>query len=141
MRILLADDDKIERTALIGILQEQGTFEIKEAENGQKALDILCDGFRPDLCFFDIRMPHIDGVELLQRIRRDPLFRSLKVVITSANRDRKIIITLAGLQISGYLLKPYDAQQAAAILLPILSGSRPPGPQPEASGLDPTGVT
>lgn len=120
MKILLADDDKIERLALADILGKQGGMEIQEAEDGQQALDILCDGYRPDLCFFDIRMPHLDGVQLLQRIRRDPQFRALKVVITSSNRDRDTIVVLAKLQISGYLLKPYDVQKAAAILQPLL---------------------
>jgi CheY-like chemotaxis protein len=123
MKILLADDDKIERTALRELIGDQPNLEIIEVDNGQAALDTLCDGLKPDLCIFDIRMPHVDGVELLQRMRRDPLLRGLKVVMTSATRDRDTIVTLAKLQIAGYLLKPYDAAKSRAILQPFLAAA------------------
>jgi CheY-like chemotaxis protein len=123
MKILLADDDKIERTALRELIGDQPNLEIIELENGQSALDALCDGLKPDLCIFDIRMPHVDGVELLTRMRRDPLLRGLKVVMTSATRDRDTIVALAKLQIAGYLLKPYDPAKSRAILQPFLAAA------------------
>lgn len=123
MKILLADDDKIERTALRELIGNQPGLEIIEADNGQTTLDMLCDGLKPDLCIFDIRMPKIDGIELLQRMRRDPLLRGLKVVMTSATRDRETILTLAKLQIAGYLLKPYDAAKTRAVLQPFLAAA------------------
>ncbi|MGC4073889.1 MAG: response regulator [Nibricoccus sp.] len=123
MKILLADDDKIERTALRESIGEQPNLEIVEVENGQAALDALCDGLKPDLCIFDIRMPHVDGLELLQRMRRDPLLRGLKVLMTSATRDRDTILALAKLQIAGYLLKPYDAAKTRAVLQPLFAAA------------------
>jgi CheY-like chemotaxis protein len=123
MKILLADDDKIERTALRELIGAQPNLEIVEVEDGQAALDALCDGLKPDLCILDIRMPKIDGIELLQRIRRDPLLRALKVVMTSATRDRDTILALAKLQIAGYLLKPYDAAKTRAVLQPFLAAA------------------
>jgi two-component system, chemotaxis family, chemotaxis protein CheY len=123
MKILLADDDKIERTALRELIGDQPNLEIIEMENGQAALDALCDGLKPDLCIFDIKMPRIDGLELLQRIRRDPLLRGLKVVMTSATRDRDTILALAKLQLAGYLLKPYDSEKSRAVLQPLLSAA------------------
>jgi two-component system, chemotaxis family, chemotaxis protein CheY len=123
MKILLADDDKVERAALRELIGEQPNLEILEVEDGQAALDALCDGLKPDLCIFDIRMPKIDGIELLQRMRRDPLLRALKVVMTSATRDRETILTLAKLQLTGYLLKPYDPAKSRAILQPLLASA------------------
>ena len=123
MKILLADDDKIERTALRELFGGHSTIEILEVEDGQAALDALCDGLKPDLCIFDIRMPKVDGIELLQRMRRDPLLRGLKVVMTSATRDRETILTLAKLQIAGYLLKPYDLVRTRAVLQPLLAAA------------------
>jgi two-component system, chemotaxis family, chemotaxis protein CheY len=129
MKILLADDDKIERTALRELIGEQPNLELIEVEDGQAALDALCDGLKPDLCIFDIRMPKVDGVELLQRMRRDPLLRPLKVVMTSATRDRDTILTLAKLQLSGYLLKPYDTAKSRAVLQPLLAAAAAANPQ------------
>ena len=123
MKILLADDDKVERLALRQLIGDQPHLEIVEVEDGQAALDALCDGLRPALCILDIRMPKIDGIELLQRLRRDPVLRGLKVVMTSATRDRETILTLAKLQIAGYLLKPYDAAKTRAVLAPLLTAT------------------
>ena len=119
-KILLADDDAIERAALRDLLKTEHGWDITEVDDGQAALDRLCDGYRPDVCLLDIRMPRLDGVQLLQRIRREPTLRDLQVIITSASRDKEIIITLAKLKIAGYLLKPYDADKTRALLHKLL---------------------
>jgi CheY-like chemotaxis protein len=126
VKILIADDDPVTREALRAILLPLATVQITEVENGQAALDSLCDGLRPDLCIFDLNMPHLGGLELLQRIRRDPILRGTKVVVTSATRDRQTIVALAKLQISGYLLKPYDPAKVSATIEPLLPREAPP---------------
>ncbi len=126
MKLLIADDDQVSRTALKEIMALSSEWEIFEVDDGQDALDVLCDGFKADLCIFDIKMPRVDGVELLQRIRRDRHLKSLKVVMTSASRDRETIVTLARLQISGYLLKPYDAAKTKAVLQPLIPKTTDP---------------
>lgn len=127
--LLLIDDQEIDRVALRQILAAEPTWEIQEATGGQEALDLLCGGLRPRVCLADLRMPGMDGMELLRRIRRDRDLRGLKVVITSASRDRTMIVELAKLGIDGYLLKPYDAGKALATLRPMmapLDGDEPP---------------
>jgi CheY-like chemotaxis protein len=61
-------------------------------------------------------MPQLDGRALLARIREDPALRDLRVVIISSAQDREEIVALARLQISGYLLKPFDATKVKATL-------------------------
>lgn len=115
-KIFIVDDDEIERTALKEILKAEPDWQVIEAVDGQQALDLLCDGLRPHLSLFDLRMPRIEGMELLQRVRRDPALKQLPVAISSATRDRDTVITLSKLGISGYLLKPYVADKVLAIL-------------------------
>ncbi len=107
-RILIIDDDAVTRTALKDIVNTESPQVIDEAADGQAALDLLCDGLRPDLCILDLQMPNMGGLELLQRIRRDPKLGYLKVVVSSSNRDREVILALSKLSISGYILKPFD---------------------------------
>lgn len=131
MKILIADDEAIERTTLRDILRDEPGIEIIESGDGRDALDLLCDGLKPDLCLIDIRMPRIDGMEMLQRMRRDPMLKNIKVVIASSNRDKNVILSLAQLNISGYLLKPYDETKVKATLGPlikdaVLNRSEPP---------------
>jgi two-component system, chemotaxis family, chemotaxis protein CheY len=126
MKLLIADDDSVSRIALREIVGQPEGLEVIEVEDGQAALDMLCDGLRPDLTIIDLRMPKLDGMQLLQRIRRDPDLKRLKVAITSVTRDRDTIVSLAKLQISGYLLKPYDAAKTREVLKPLLTPAEVP---------------
>lgn len=132
-QILIVDDEAIERTALRGILAAEPSWKIHEAIDGQKALDLLRSGFRPQLCIVDVQMPRVGGVEFLRRIRNDPDLRELRVVIASANRDRATILELAKLAIDGYLLKPFEAERILGGLRPILATIR--DPDEDSSGL------
>jgi CheY-like chemotaxis protein len=120
-RILITEDQETERIALREILRGESAWEITETKDGQEALDLLCDGLRPDVCLIDLRMPKVDGLQMLQRMRRDPLLRDIKVIITSSSRDKDTIVALARLKISGYLLKPYNAEKTFAALRPVLA--------------------
>ncbi len=113
-KILIIDDDPVARTALKSLLSTESPQVFDEAADGQSALDLLCDGLRPDLVMLDLQMPNMGGLELLQRIRRDSKLGHLKVIVSSGNRDREIILALAKLSISGYLLKPYDSIKTLA---------------------------
>ena len=128
---MLVDDQEIERTALRTILATETNWAVTEAADGQVALDVLCSELRPQLCLVDLRMPNVDGLEFLQRVRRDPNLRGLKVMITSASRDRSTIVELAKLGIEGYLLKPYDPEKTLAVMRPVMAQFADPD---EASG-------
>lgn len=120
-RILIAEDQETERTALRAILKAEPGWEVTEVKDGQEAMDLLCDGFRPDVCLLDLRMPRVDGLEMLRRMRRDPLLRDIKVVVASGSRDKETIVSLAKLAISGYLLKPYNPEKTLATLRPLVA--------------------
>ncbi|ACB76115.1 response regulator [Opitutus terrae] len=132
-QILIVEDEAIERTALREILGAESSWKIHEAIDGQKALDLLRRGFRPQLCIVDLQMPKIGGVEFLRRIRDDPDLRGLRVVIASGNRDRATILALAKLAIDGYLLKPFETERILSVLRPILATI--PDPDEDSSGL------
>jgi DNA-binding response OmpR family regulator len=66
-KILVVDDEENIRELYRDELVEQG-FEVELAEDGFKALERL-DAFRPDLVTLDVKMPGIDGLEVLRRIR------------------------------------------------------------------------
>jgi two-component system chemotaxis response regulator CheY len=124
MKILLVDDDPLERTALRDILRAQGDWTIVEAPNGKKAQEMLFSGLEPDVCIFDVKMPDMPGVQLLGLIRQDPLLKHLKVIMTSSGRDRDTIVALGKLGISGYLLKPYTLERTGPALTQMLGAAK-----------------
>ena len=111
MKILHADDDAISRIALRHILKAEPTWQIVEAQDGQAAWELLEGGLEPDLCLFDIKMPRLNGHELVQRMRADPRWGDMRVVMISSIRSREMITSLAALRISAYVLKPYVASK------------------------------
>jgi CheY-like chemotaxis protein len=122
-RILIAEDQETECAALREILKAEPGWDVTLAKDGQAAMDVLCDGFHPDVCLLDLRMPRMDGLQMLQRMRRDPVLRDIKVVVTSGTRDKETILALAKLSISGYLLKPYNAEKTLATIRPLLASA------------------
>ncbi|HTR00529.1 MAG TPA: response regulator [Candidatus Acidoferrum sp.] len=129
MKLLIIDDDPLSRAVLLEIIGQQPELEVQEAGNGVEALDVLHTGFRPDLCLLDLQMPEMGGIELLQRMRVHADYRNLKVVVTSASRERRTIETLSKLQISGYLLKPFDIAKSQVMLQQVLAAG-PVAPKP-----------
>ncbi|MBP7936754.1 MAG: response regulator [Phycisphaerae bacterium] len=100
MKILHAHDDATSRIALRHILKAEPTWQITEARDDQAAWDLLEGGLEPNLCLFDIKMPRLNGHELVQRMRSDPRWRSMRVAMISSVRNREMILSLAALQIS-----------------------------------------
>ena len=103
IRILIVDDHPVVRNGLIGMLSGRPEFEIAgEASDGQQAVDQSAR-LRPQVILMDLRMPVMDGVEAITRIRaRQPEVHVL--VLTTYDTDADILRAIeAGA--TGYILK------------------------------------
>lgn len=88
-RILVAEDQVMQRIALVGMLQAQG-YEVDEVEDGQLLLDTLLKGDKKyDLVITDQNMPKMNGVDALEIIRADARFSNLPVIVHSDEVDEK----------------------------------------------------
>ena len=81
--ILVIDDDEDIRGALANILELSG-YEVAVAADGQEGEDLLQLGLEPTAVVLDLMMPRMDGWTFLSRLRSDPRFQDLPVVVTSA---------------------------------------------------------
>jgi two-component system chemotaxis response regulator CheY len=114
--LLAVDDDPVIRAAVTVILKSCPDWEVKFAVDGQDGFDCLYAGLRPDLVLTDLNMGNVDGVTLINRIRKDRNFAALNVAATTgsnyaANREK-----LSGLNVLSLLPKPVDAGQLQALL-------------------------
>jgi DNA-binding NarL/FixJ family response regulator len=103
IKILMADDHPVVRAGIRGMLETQPDFEVvAEAENGQKAIEQVSK-VKPDVVLMDLRMPEMDGVEAIGKIKnRHPEIHIL--VLTTYDTDADIVRAVeAGA--TGYLLK------------------------------------
>lgn len=94
-RILLVEDDPNHRWVMRRILDNAFGDEIsvEEVETGERALERAARKPEIDLMLLDLNLPGIGGIEVLKRVRADPLTRGLPVVILTSSQEREDIAT------------------------------------------------
>ncbi|HTP24132.1 MAG TPA: response regulator [Anaeromyxobacteraceae bacterium] len=81
--VLVVEDDEMIRTAIAEILEMMG-YAVVVACDGEDAVDLLQVGLEPNAVVLDMMMPRMDGWTFLSRIRADPKYQELPVVVASA---------------------------------------------------------
>ncbi len=102
--ILLVEDERIARSMLKRHLVRLNV-EIMEAENGKEALEKIAEK-RPHLVLSDLMMPVMNGFDFVQEMKKDPLLRSIPIIITTADNDMKTREKLLWLGADDYTTKP-----------------------------------
>jgi two-component system NarL family response regulator len=118
--VLVVDDHSLLRTGVANIINQEPDLEvIAEAANGRDAIDAFL-AHRPDVVLMDLRMPEMEGVEAVRRIREiDPQARV--VVLTTYDADEDIARALqAGAK--AYILKDIAADALVACIRDVLAG-------------------
>src|SRR5664279_1737538 len=109
-RLLIADDDPYFCRLLTGILQRQGFSNISFAEGGFSALrQIELHPF--DLILLDMQMPDLDGLDVCKRIRAQPEFIDIPILVQTATVDRKQMGILFAAGASDFLSKPINPSE------------------------------
>ena len=111
-RFLVVDDFSTMRRIVRNLLKELGFANVDEAEDGAVALQKLKSS--PfDFVVTDWNMPNMDGLTLLQNIRRTPELKHLPVLMVTAEAKKENIIAAAQAGASGYVVKPFTAATLA----------------------------
>lgn len=103
-KILVIDDERDLREVLTEVLETAG-YRAISASNGADGVR-LNELENPDIIVLDLRMPGMDGIETLRRIREKD--RKVSVVILTANGGTETIRDAVGLAVSEYLSKPFE---------------------------------
>jgi CheY-like chemotaxis protein len=105
-RILVVDDVEENRTVLARRLAREG-YTVENAAGGEEALRFVAGGGF-DLVLLDVMMPDLDGFAVLERIKADPVTRSLPVIMISALDDLASVVRCIEHGAEDYLAKPFD---------------------------------
>jgi CheY-like chemotaxis protein len=111
--LLIVEDDHDIRDAISEFLSESG-FDVKSAENGARALELLRAGYRPALILLDLMMPVMDGFAFREEQRKDPEIAGIPVVVMSA--DGNISQKQSRIGAADYLKKPLDIYELVKTL-------------------------
>jgi CheY-like chemotaxis protein len=116
-RILLVEDDPKDVELTLTALEEYNLAnEVVVAHDGEEALDYLyCRGNfagRPDqnpaVLLLDLKLPKVDGLEVLQQIKSDGNLKMIPVVVLTSSREEKDMVTSYQLGVNAYVVKPVD---------------------------------
>jgi DNA-binding response OmpR family regulator len=124
---LICDDEELILDLLEHHLSMEG-FEVAKAANGREALDQL-DRCLPDVVILDVMMPCIQGDEVLRRIRENPRWRHIPVLMLTLRYDETDIVAAFEVGASDYLAKPFTSAELMARVKRLV---RPPEPRLDA---------
>ena len=117
-RILIVDDEPSIVISLEYLMKREG-HDTAVAIDGEAALEALA-AWSPDLVILDVMLPKMNGFEVCQRIRSDPRWRGLKVImLTARGREPEVAKGLA-VGADAYVTKPFSTRELAAQIKQLL---------------------
>jgi CheY-like chemotaxis protein len=118
--LLVEDNADDEKLILMSLHKSKITNEVVVARDGQEALDILLgskdkpEPLKPTVILLDLHLPKVDGLEVLQRLRRDERTKLLPVVVLTSSDEESDRIKSYSLGANSYVCKPVDFVDFAA---------------------------
>ena len=140
-RIMLIEDDPDDRDLTIRALRKNNVLNpVTVASNGAEALTMLLgndhrDQGNPALILLDLKLPKVDGLEVLRRIRADQRTRLIPVLVLTSSRQEEDLRAAYDLGANGYVRKPVTFSEFSEVvhtigLFWLLLNQPPPDPPP-----------
>ena len=118
--ILIAEDEKQLLNSMVEYLEL--FFEnVYTAEDGKEAYEIY-EKEKPDIIISDINMPHLDGLSMIEKIRKKDL--QTKIIITTAHSEKEKLLQAIELHLVKYLVKPVQSDKLKELLLSLVDELR-----------------
>jgi CheY-like chemotaxis protein len=121
VEILLVEDNKDDEMLTLHALKKYNvTNKVQVVRDGAEALEfIFCSGRyghrhitdRPKVILLDIKLPLVDGLEVLKQVKDDPRTKTIPVVMLTSSREERDLIDSYRLGVNSYIVKPVDFDQ------------------------------
>lgn len=112
--ILLVEDNPDDAELAIRALRKSNLANhLLHLQDGQEALDYLFDdkNTKPKLVLLDLKMPKVDGIEVLSKLKADERTRTIPVVMLTSSKEERDIVETYKLGVNAYIVKPLDFEQ------------------------------
>lgn len=117
-RVLIVDDE-VNIVISLEFLLEQAGYHVRVAHNGEEGLEKIAT-FEPDLVLLDVMMPRMNGFEVCSRVRENPAWQHIKIVMLTA-KGREVEITKGlALGANAYITKPFSTKDLLAQVRHVL---------------------
>lgn len=122
IRVVLADDHVFVRDGIKSLLENEANIEVVgEATDGVEALKII-ESLNPDLLILDIRMPNLNGIEVVENLRSHN--KSLKIVMLSMHESEEYVLKSIKAGADGYLLKGSSKEEFLKAIQTVANGGK-----------------
>ena len=112
MRVLLIDDEQFYFKLIRNTLKE-AEYELEYAKSGTEGLAKIAS-FAPEMLIIDLKLPEMDGFEILQRLRRDPKFSQIPVIVITSKDELSEKLKAFELGADDYVVKPFQPEELVA---------------------------
>ncbi len=106
IKVMVVDDQASMRAMIRRSLQDLGFRDIRDKGSAAEALDAMRSD-RVHLIVSDYNMPDMDGLQLLEAVRQDPVIGKTVFIMLTGSSDREIVSKAAALGVNNYLVKPF----------------------------------
>jgi two-component system cell cycle response regulator len=121
-RVLVAEDDEISATILLHRLDKEG-LDVERFDNGQEAYEAAL-AETPILVILDVKMPGLDGFEVLERLRKDHRFSAVPVIMLTSMGQEADVVRAFRMGADDYILKPFSPTELSARVRRLLTRGR-----------------
>ncbi len=118
-KVLLVDDDPDLVEMIQKVLEDDGRFEVRTANNGFDA-GMMVKEYRPELIVLDVMLPDINGREVCQRVRSDSTMDSVRIICISGMVEEDKIEDLRAAGANDFLHKPFEIEQLVERMCQLL---------------------
>src|SRR5215216_8048875 len=112
MRVLLIDDEQFYFKLIRKTLTE-AEYQLEYAKSGSEGLSKI-PSFEPDMMIVDLKLPEMDGFQILERLRRDPKYSHVPVIVITAKDELSEKLRAFELGADDYLVKPFQPEELVA---------------------------
>lgn len=115
--LLIEDDADDAELTMLALKKFTEINPIIHIDDGERALEFLFEKqHRPSLILLDLKMPRVDGIQILRKLKGDPEKRDIPVVALISSREGKHYLESFDVKADAYMIKPVDSQQFSAVL-------------------------
>ena len=122
-RILMVEDEE-DIAFLIRFMLERHGFTVDHAADGRQAIEKFTTSNPPSLTLMDIMLPYHDGLELIERLRAQPGWERVPVLMLTAKAREVDIVRALELGADDYVTKPFQPEELLARIRRLLRGPR-----------------
>lgn len=121
-RILIADDDPM-TLRMVSVIAETQGYETSAAADGREAFKILQQDNDFSAAIFDMKMPHLEGIDIIRHMRTEKRFMRIPVLLITSERDIHLVGKIFAAGATLFLMKPFTGAQLKSMLHMLLSQS------------------